>query len=357
MLTVGTAFYLYEHLYASKFVSTDNAYTAAETAQVTPAVGCIVSEVRVAGDDTGEPLLAGVEDGMIADYFQDAAPLFRLLFEPLCELLVHLLRNVVAQPGHLTQDNGIERRVETVAVQHKVRQAADLTLNAATLTSYLRQVQKACETVNLPPACQAQVYAGVLALPGVAPEGAYFGSPPDEEWPVVEQTLEAALKSLDAMRREEGRAMAAELLTQQRHIGAQLDAIRQQLPGVMAEYRQRLIDRIRQALKDTAVTVEPEHLVREVALFADRSDVSEEVTRLSSHLDQFAEVVRKGDEGAGRKLEFVIQEMGRETNTLGSKAGDVTVSRHVVSAVTKSGVRAGHRQHRRPTSARPPVLA
>jgi uncharacterized protein (TIGR00255 family) len=216
-----------------------------------------------------------------------------------------------------------------VRVDRQAR-AADLTLNAAALTSYLRQVQKACETVNLPPACQPQVYAGVLALPGVAPEGAYFGSPPEEEWPLVEQTLEAALKNLDAMRREEGRAMAAELLAQQRHVGAQLDAIRQQLPGVMAEYRQRLIDRIRQAIKDTAVTVEPEHLVREVALFADRSDVSEEVTRLASHLDQFAEVVRKGDEGAGRKLEFVIQEMGRETNTLGSKAGDVTVSRHVV---------------------------
>ena len=57
---------------------------------------------------------------------------------------------------------------------------------------------------------------------------------------------------------------------------------------------------------------------------------SEEVTRLASHLEQFAEIVRKGEEGAGRRLEFVIQEMGRETNTLGSKAGDVTISRHVV---------------------------
>jgi uncharacterized protein (TIGR00255 family) len=216
-----------------------------------------------------------------------------------------------------------------VRVDRQAR-AADLTLNAAALISYLRQIQTAGETAGLPQLYQAHVFAGALALPGVAPEGAYFGSPPDQEWPVVEKTLEAALKNLDAMRREEGRAMAAELLTQQRHITAQLDAIRQQLPGVVAEYRQRLIDRIRQALKDTAVSVEPEHLVREVALYADRSDVSEEVTRLASHLDQFAEVVRKGDEGAGRKLEFVIQEMGRETNTLGSKAGDVTVSRHVV---------------------------
>ena len=67
---------------------------------------------------------------------------------------------------------------------------------------------------------------------------------------------------------------------------------------------------------------------REVALFADRTDVSEEVTRLTSHLEQFADLIRKGEE-AGRKLEFVIQEMGRETNTIGSKAGDVAISRHV----------------------------
>ena len=62
--------------------------------------------------------------------------------------------------------------------------------------------------------------------------------------------------------------------------------------------------------------------------FAERTDVSEEVTRLTSHLEQFAELIRKGEE-AGRKLEFVIQEMGRERNTIGSKAGDVSISRHV----------------------------
>lgn len=216
-----------------------------------------------------------------------------------------------------------------VRVERKAK-AAELSLNTAALTAYLGQIQQACDAARLPQAYQAHVFAGVLALPGVAQESGFAGSPPDDEWPVVEKTLEGALKNLDAMRQEEGRAMAAELLAQQRHIAAQLDAIRGQLPGVMAEYRQRLLDRVRQALRDSAASVEPDHLVREVALFADRSDVAEEVTRLASHLDQFAEVVRKGDEGAGRKLEFVVQEMGRETNTLGSKAGDVTVSRHVV---------------------------
>ena len=89
-------------------------------------------------------------------------------------------------------------------------------------------------------------------------------------------------------------------------------------------------DAVRQAVAEAGVGIEPQHLIREVALYADRTDVSEEVTRLTSHLDQFAEIVRKGEEGAGRKLEFVIQEMGREANTLGSKAGDVTISRHVI---------------------------
>jgi uncharacterized protein (TIGR00255 family) len=98
----------------------------------------------------------------------------------------------------------------------------------------------------------------------------------------------------------------------------------------MAEYRSRLLERVRQAVAEAGVTLEPDHLIREVALFADRTDVAEEMARLAAHLDSFAELVRTGAEGAGRRLEFVVQEMGREVNTLGSKAGDVSISRHVV---------------------------
>jgi uncharacterized protein (TIGR00255 family) len=90
------------------------------------------------------------------------------------------------------------------------------------------------------------------------------------------------------------------------------------------------LDRVRQAVGDAAVPVDEHHLIREVAMYADRTDVAEEVVRLTAHLEQFAAIVNKGEEGAGRKLEFVIQEMGRETNTLGSKAGDVAISRRVV---------------------------
>jgi uncharacterized protein (TIGR00255 family) len=207
--------------------------------------------------------------------------------------------------------------------------ATDLRLNTSALAAFVAQVREACSAAGSPELA-GPALAGVLALPGVAPDAVRLGAPPDDEWPVVEQTIESALRNLDAMRRDEGRAMAAELLTLHRAVAEQLDMIRRHIPTVMADYRQRLLDRLRVILAEAGVGITHEHLIRELALFADRSDVAEEVTRLGSHLDQFAEIVRKGDEGAGRKLEFVIQEMGRETNTLGSKAGDVAISRHVV---------------------------
>ena len=218
----------------------------------------------------------------------------------------------------------------TVTVHVRVdRQArpADLNLNTAALVAYLRQIRTACDGAGTPEFAPALV-AGVLTLPGLAPEARHMGSPPDEEWPLVERTLEGALTKLDEMRREEGRAMAAELLALHGTIRGELDAVRLLLPAVTSDYRTRLLERVRQAVSDAGVVVHADNLIREVALFAERTDVAEEVTRLSAHLDQFSELVRKGEE-AGRKLEFVIQEMNREANTLGSKAGDVAVSRHV----------------------------
>jgi uncharacterized protein (TIGR00255 family) len=206
--------------------------------------------------------------------------------------------------------------------------AADAGLNTDLLAAYLRQVRTACDAAKLPELYAAHVFAGALALPGVAPE-AGRAEPADDEWPAVEKALDEALRKLDGMRRDEGRAMAAELTLLHQHVRDQLDLIRAHLPAVTADYRTRILDRVRQAVADANVAVSADHLIREVALFADRTDVAEEITRLSAHLDQFAELVSKGDESAGRKLEFVVQEMGREANTLGSKAGDVTISRHV----------------------------
>lgn len=219
----------------------------------------------------------------------------------------------------------------TLHVQIRVERpghAAAPALNTPVLADYLRQIRAACAEAGTPELV-GPLASAALNLPGVAPETRTAAAPPDDEWPAVEKALDAALAKLNGMRRDEGKAVAAEMLAQHAIIAEHLAAIRGLVPGVTTDYRQRILERVRQAVADAGVVLSAETVVREVALFADRSDVSEEVQRLTSHLDQFAELIQKGDE-AGRKLEFVIQEMGRETNTIGSKAGDVAISRHVI---------------------------
>ena len=97
----------------------------------------------------------------------------------------------------------------------------------------------------------------------------------------------------------------------------------------MQHHQKRLTERVSALLKDHDTTVEPKDLVREVAILVDRGDISEEIVRLRAHLTQFFATIDE-DESSGRKLEFVSQEMGREVNTIGSKAGDVEISRSVV---------------------------
>ena len=204
----------------------------------------------------------------------------------------------------------------------------DFQINAVALQSYVRQVRELAGTLGLPD--QGQSLLGqLLALPGVVPEPATASFQIEEEWPRIEQVLNQALDRLQAMRQEEGRAMAQELLQMRDHIAAQLERIRERVPRVAVLYRDRLYDRVRSLLSELDVQIDRSDLIKEVAIFAERSDIAEEVVRLASHLDQFQEIVAE-PESAGRKLEFLTQEMFREANTIGSKASDVEISRHVV---------------------------
>jgi len=205
----------------------------------------------------------------------------------------------------------------------------DFRINEVALKAYIEQVHDVCADLGWGERAH-HLLGQVLALPGVTSEPGFSGRPADAEMAAVEATLDNALKNLDRMRQEEGRAMGEELLSHRRGIADQLDRIRTHVPTVAEHYRIRLRDRVNSMLRDAGVTVSDDNLIREVAIFAERSDVAEEVMRLSSHLDQFEEVVKKENDGPGRKLEFLTQEMFRETNTIGSKAGDVVISRHVV---------------------------
>ena len=204
----------------------------------------------------------------------------------------------------------------------------DFPINAVALRSYLTQLRNVCAELGLPENSSALV-AQILALPGVAPEPATFSLKLDKEWPLIERVLQEALDRLQTMRQDEGRAMAQELLLHRDHILAELDCIRQRAPQVALLYRDRLLERLRDLLREKDVQIDASDILKEVSIFAERSDIAEEIVRLASHLEQFQAVMNES-ESAGRKLEFLTQEMFREANTIGSKAGDVEISRRVV---------------------------
>jgi uncharacterized protein (TIGR00255 family) len=129
------------------------------------------------------------------------------------------------------------------------------------------------------------------------------------------------------MRTREGESLAADLLGRRRQIAEWVAQIRERTPFMVPEYRQKLTARLEQLLGD--VELDPARLAQEVALMADRCDITEELVRLASHFAQFDEAMRM-KEPVGRKLDFLMQEMNREVNTIGSKAGDAVVAGLVI---------------------------
>jgi uncharacterized protein (TIGR00255 family) len=204
----------------------------------------------------------------------------------------------------------------------------DYRINATALRSYLTQLRALGPELGLGEGGD-RLLAQVLALPGVVPEPGGLAYRLHEDWPFMERVLQEALARLQAMRQEEGRAMAQEMLGYRDAIARHLDRIRARIPHVAASYRDRLLERVRTLLGELDVQLDRDDLIKEVSIFSERSDIAEEVVRLSSHLDQFQDMMAE-QESAGRKLEFLTQEMFREANTIGSKASDVEISREVV---------------------------
>jgi uncharacterized protein (TIGR00255 family) len=137
----------------------------------------------------------------------------------------------------------------------------------------------------------------------------------------------------EAMRRKEGQAMADNLRQNCQSISTELTAVERRVPFVSEGYRGRLHERVQKLLDEYRVTLNPSDLLREVSLFADRSDISEEIVRLKIHVEQFQKTMDLPESG-GRKLEFITQEMFRETNTIGSKANDSEISQRVIEIKT-----------------------
>ncbi|MHC4987932.1 MAG: YicC/YloC family endoribonuclease [Planctomycetota bacterium] len=171
--------------------------------------------------------------------------------------------------------------------------------------------------------------ASMLSLPGIVqpviPDEAHMQKMRE----VILSLTEEALELLKQSRCEEGKTITVDLLANLDLIANRLKAIGERVGVVVGEYHQRLKDRVDQLLAKAQLKMDEAQLAREVAIYAERSDVAEEVSRLGAHLAQFRECCEKGG-AVGRRLDFITQEMLREANTIASKSSDTTINQSVI---------------------------
>ncbi len=151
---------------------------------------------------------------------------------------------------------------------------------------------------------------------------------PEADWPIISACLGQALDELTAMRRKEGEFMAGDLTGRLGFIESSLTDIEAAASDIAAQYRERLTERIAR-LTEGQVALDAARIAQEAAILADRSDISEEIVRAGSHIAQFRSIMAD-DTPAGRKLNFLLQEFGREFNTMGAKAGSAAISHKIV---------------------------
>jgi uncharacterized protein (TIGR00255 family) len=210
-----------------------------------------------------------------------------------------------------------------IRLSTQARQKA-VCVDDALAETYLAELRKAAKRLKL-----KDDFSGSLLLN--LPDVLRYEQPTDaaeKAWPMVSKALKAALKALIQMRSREGATLQKDIEQRLAKISASLERIKKQAPAVTESYREKLQAR----LKAAGFTMEStdERMLRELALFADRSDITEEVTRFDSHIKQARQLMQSA-EPVGRSLDFLAQEMFREVNTMGSKANDSGILKDVVA--------------------------
>ncbi len=245
------------------------------------------------------------------------------------EITVNLPRELEVLEAQIRDvvNRGIARGRVTVRVALHASDAVSASrvrVNVALASAYARRLEELARGLKLG---DAVTLDHLVRAPGVLePEEEVEDA--EQFWPSVEPALRQALAMLVKMREREGAHLQKDLAKRVDIMRRSTARVRKHAPRVQRRYREQLLDRLQKAGLP-ADAVEEERLLKEVVLFADRSDITEELTRLQSHFQQFDDYARS-PEPAGRTLDFLAQEMNREINTIGSKANDGLISREVV---------------------------
>jgi len=198
-------------------------------------------------------------------------------------------------------------------------------INIPALKAYLAQLQ---DVQGLDRFVQIDL-AGLVMLPGVCQEPTDESDEIEKHGVTIRELTHKAIAKLVAMRKREGESLYVDLMKHIAHIGTNLADISLRAPSVINDYHRKLTARINELLSKAELKVNENDLIKEVAIYAERADISEEIQRLTSHLESFQQSCRTA-EHAGRKLDFITQAMLREANTIASKGNDSQIARHIV---------------------------
>jgi len=212
----------------------------------------------------------------------------------------------------------------TVKIEKRADGAAPLKVNASAAKSYFKLLNDLRKAVNLREKVRLEHLLNFSEILETADEA----ETDEHEWGVVQEALQAALKQLNEMRKQEGAELAKDLEKRLFGMSETIDRIERLSRDRLPEEKKRLQERVEQLLTDKSI-IDQGRLELEVALLADKLDVTEECVRYRSHNKFFLEAL-KDKESAGRKLNFLVQEMNREANTIGSKSNDATIAHEVV---------------------------
>jgi len=252
-------------------------------------------------------------------YFKASIRLPEALLPLEPELEAHLRRLIARGSVTLT----VKLLIADEAAAHRVNEAA--------LMRYLDHLETIHKKVGLHDHHVNIDLTALLGMPGVLQQADDGESLVESARPLLLGLIEQACARMAAMRATEGRALAQDISAQVRAIRERTDLIAKRAPTVVEEYHVRLRARIDDLLARAELVVDQHDLVREVAIFAERSDISEEITRLRGHLDHLEQTIEADtSEPAGRTLDFLTQEMLREANTIASKSNDAAISRAIV---------------------------
>lgn len=224
-----------------------------------------------------------------------------------------------------TKKNFERGRVDIFIREQNASPVRKIKIDEEQLQSYLKTIQQLSKKYGLSKEVPAERF---FSLPGVVSVEEEAEVEISLLLPELKKNLEKVFQKVKKLREKEGEGIKKDFLTRLGIIEKNISAVEKQIPDVISNYKNRLQERIEKMLKNS---IDESRLAQEVAYFVDRSDTSEEIQRLKSHFSHFREVFKEKD-AIGRKLDFILQEMHRELNTLGSKAQDNDISKWIVAS-------------------------